>query len=195
MSRAFFIAAFVSGCFSVYAAVTLQRTIGRLYDPQDIITWIMGSGQAPHNSQSQVPIIARKNLKVLFSILFAAQMLSAPPALVNVSLSAFLMGLSIYLGFIWTRNLDEAAGVNDSRNVFITFIVCASVFLGMYTVPTAMKGQSHRETFGSNMLTYEDSWIKISDILLPSEEKSQAIQEKSHQVVLNDIKGEPPKIY
>ena len=34
-----------------------------------------------------------------------------------------LLALAVYQGFIWTKSLDTVAGNNDSRNVFIAYIV------------------------------------------------------------------------
>lgn len=75
------------------------------------------------------------------STLLAAQMLAAPSAMVNISLGSFLTGLAVYLYFIWVRKLDRDAGLHDSRDVFITFVICVSLFFGFYTIPVGVKGQ------------------------------------------------------
>ncbi|KAF5852572.1 hypothetical protein GGP41_007957 [Bipolaris sorokiniana] len=43
--------------------------------------------------------------------------------LLNSPLNIFLVGLGIYLGFIWTWNLNETAGASSSRAAFITYMV------------------------------------------------------------------------
>ena len=51
--------------------------------------------------------------------------------MVKFSIFAFLLGLAIYQGFIWTRALDTIAGIGASRDVFITLVVgtgCCIVF-------------------------------------------------------------------
>lgn len=52
--------------------------------------------------------------------------------LLSASLNAFLIGLGIYLGYVWTRNLDEAAGQKASRAVFITYVVGLGACYGIY---------------------------------------------------------------
>jgi hypothetical protein len=49
--------------------------------------------------------------------------ISAPQMMLTGSLGMLLIGLAIYFGFVWARNLDANAGVHDSRNVFITYAV------------------------------------------------------------------------
>ena len=43
--------------------------------------------------------------------------------MMSYAILAFVLGLAIYQGFVWTRNLDTNAGKLDSRNVFIAYIV------------------------------------------------------------------------
>jgi hypothetical protein len=60
--------------------------------------------------------------------------ISAPQMLLSASLFALLIGFGIYLGFTWTKNLDLDAGSNDSKNIFITYIVTLGVCLIVYSV-------------------------------------------------------------
>jgi hypothetical protein len=60
--------------------------------------------------------------------------ISAPQMLLSGSLLMLLLGLGIYLGFLWTRSLDETAGINDSRNVFITYVVGLAVSGFVYSI-------------------------------------------------------------
>jgi hypothetical protein len=53
--------------------------------------------------------------------------LSAPQGLLSASLGSLLIGLGVYLGSTWIRNLDDLAGSNDSKRVFIMYIVGLSV--------------------------------------------------------------------
>ncbi|KAI4246167.1 MAG: hypothetical protein L6R40_002119 [Gallowayella cf. fulva] len=57
----------------------------------------------------------------------------------KVSIYAFLLGLSIYQGFIWTRGLDTGAGLHDSRDVFITFMVGSGACLLYYFMTFRLK--------------------------------------------------------
>lgn len=52
--------------------------------------------------------------------------------MMSYAILAFIVGIAIYQGFVWTRNLDTDAGKLNSRNVFIAYIVstgfCYSFF-------------------------------------------------------------------
>ena len=43
--------------------------------------------------------------------------------MMSYAINALILGLAIYQGFVWTRNLDTGAGKINSRNVFIAYIV------------------------------------------------------------------------
>jgi hypothetical protein len=64
--------------------------------------------------------------------------------LLNSSLNSFLVGLGIYLGLVWTRNLDEAGGMQGSRAVFITYIIGLVVCYWVYALSsTVVADQSY----------------------------------------------------
>lgn len=73
------------------------------------------------------------------SSVWAAFILQAPFEYMDWSLTSFVLGLGIYLGFVWTRDLDQSAGPNDSRNVFIFFMVVVVSCLYFYGTPTYFK--------------------------------------------------------
>lgn len=64
--------------------------------------------------------------------------MSAPNMLLSFSLNAFLIGLGVYLGYVWTRNLDELAGAKGSRDVFITYVVGLVVCYCIYALSRAV---------------------------------------------------------
>lgn len=72
--------------------------------------------------------------------LFSALVMSAPSSMINVALGSFLLGLGVYLGFLWTRHLGTQGGRNDSRDVFIIFIVSTVIIIVLYAMPAAYKG-------------------------------------------------------
>ena len=43
--------------------------------------------------------------------------------MMSYAIFAFNLGLAIYQGFVWTKNLDTDAGKINSRNIFIAYIV------------------------------------------------------------------------
>ena len=54
--------------------------------------------------------------------------------LLSASLNAFLVGLGVYFGYVWTRNLDESAGSSASRAVFIVYVVGLALCYGVYAL-------------------------------------------------------------
>jgi flagellar motility protein MotE (MotC chaperone) len=59
---------------------------------------------------------------------------------------AFLIGFGIYLGFVWTKNLDQSSTPSGNRAIFITYVVSASVCYALYALSnTAASGQSNLE--------------------------------------------------
>ncbi len=73
------------------------------------------------------------------SSLWSAFILQAPFSYMQLSLGSFVLGLGIYLGFVWTRDLDQSAGPNDSRNIFIVFIVVVVFCIYFYVTPALYK--------------------------------------------------------
>ncbi|KAL8726022.1 MAG: hypothetical protein Q9181_006196 [Wetmoreana brouardii] len=122
----------------------VARTIGQLYNPGLIKDWLSrppdeseGSGSTPRVS------------------LAAAFILSAPFNMMRASICSFLVGLAIYQGFTWTRSLDKNAGPEDSRNVFIAFMVGAGacVFFYMYSFSSKTYENKLRSGFQLEILS------------------------------------------
>ncbi|CAN9365901.1 unnamed protein product [Alternaria alternata] len=59
---------------------------------------------------------------------------SAPNMLLSASLNAFLVGLGVYFGYVWTRNLDESAGSSASRAVFIVYVIGLALCYVIYAM-------------------------------------------------------------
>lgn len=70
--------------------------------------------------------------------------MSAPQMLLSASLLALLLALGVYLGFVWTRDLDTAAGLYDSRNVFIMYIVGLVVCVLVYSISQLIQNEDSR---------------------------------------------------
>ncbi len=79
--------------------------------------------------------------------------LSAPYAMMSFAILAFITGLAIYQGFVWTKTLDTDAGKNNSRNVFVAYIVstgfCQLFFLSAGVIKAIesllIRGQSRKK--------------------------------------------------
>lgn len=55
-----------------------------------------------------------------------------------------LIGLAIYFGFLWTRNLDTNAGFRDSRNVFITYAAGLAITVVVYNLSLFFQDDDQR---------------------------------------------------
>ena len=142
----------------------MQRTIGSLYGTDDVLDWLtnpssllpdlkvwqirkalrslqsetaMKNGQV--DDQSVIIELQEMSQSKPSASLWSAFVLRAPSTYIELSLFSFLLGLSIYLGFVWTKHLDSDAGPDDSRNVFIIFIVTTLYCLYYYQGPSFYK--------------------------------------------------------
>jgi hypothetical protein len=70
--------------------------------------------------------------------------ISAPQMLLSASLLMLLIALGIYLGFLWTRRLDQSAGINDSRSVSITYVVGLAVSGFVYSISQLFQDLENR---------------------------------------------------
>jgi hypothetical protein len=136
VARAFFLASLVSGCLSVYYAMHLMRTLGSLTTDKEIQAFL----RAP--VEKIKPEWEDKNQPSLAAVLI----LDSPKSLVDLSVLAFLVGLSVYILFIWINKLDLDAGSGDSRNVFIFYIVTLWVCVGLYNKARLFNYYSQPET-------------------------------------------------
>ena len=71
--------------------------------------------------------------------LWSAFLLQVPFTYMKLSLGSFVIGLTIYLGSVWTRNLDQEAGKNDSRNIFIVLLIVVVACIYFYVAPALYK--------------------------------------------------------
>ena len=130
-ARACFLLATTSGCLSVYYACKLQRIVGELYDADQIREWLM----VPDREESfgdGSQIVQAGSLAAVF-------ILSAPFVMVEVSIFSFLLGLAIYQGFVFTKNLDNDTSPSDSRNNFVALMVGTGLFLVYFVVTFSLK--------------------------------------------------------
>ena len=67
--------------------------------------------------------------------------MSATQALLSASLFSLLIALGIYLGFIWTRDLDNNADSGDNKAVFIMYCESLGICLIVYTLSTFIQDE------------------------------------------------------
>jgi len=81
---------------------------------------------------------------------FAVLLISLPRKVLHYSLEVYMIGLAVYLGFVWQDRLDAEAAPGDSRNIFIFFMVslavCWVVFL-VSDVTNRCKGSPWKRNF------------------------------------------------
>ena len=128
LARAFLLLAVISGCLSVYYACVLQRTVGKLYRPSHVRDWLR---LPPPSGDGETDVRRASATAVLI--------LSAPFTMVKVSIFSFLIGLTVYQGYTWTRALDSNAGIGASRDVFITLVVGSGFCIIFFMIAFAAK--------------------------------------------------------
>jgi len=117
----------VSSIIAVYYASKQYRILGRCLQADQIKAWIKNETDRRKHSLRNVDDEFLPSAASVLTI-------SAPNMLLSASLNAFLIGLGVYLGFVWTRNLDALAGPHDSRDVFITYVISLAVCYGVYSL-------------------------------------------------------------
>jgi hypothetical protein len=98
--------------------------------------------------------------------------LATPVLMLNVSLGTLLLALGIYLGFVWTRDLDTMAGLHDSRDVFIFYMIGTFAMIIFYYVPVAKKEvDMEKQTYRLRVMKLMDKLTTIA-----SAQRSQRAQ-------------------
>ena len=116
-----------------------------------------------------------------FALLFSALVMSAPSSMISIAPGSFLLGLGVCLGFLWTRHLDTQGGRNDSRDVFIIFIV---IIIALYATPAAYKRLEMSAIENVNRGRVERSRQRIGE---PNERKEQS-QETVIQSLIDTLR-------
>lgn len=126
VARASFTFSLVSATMAVYYATSQYRKLGRCLHADEVKAWI----HPPETMLLSPDALLRQFLPSAASVLTV----SAPNMLLSASLNAFLVGLGVYFGYVWTRNLDESAGPSASRAVFIVYVVGLALCYGIYAL-------------------------------------------------------------
>ena len=125
-------------------------------------TWIRGHNKAPHDFIKQDNDQERNLAKLLVRSLVPAPSsvltVSAPGLLLSASLYFLLIGFGVYLGFMWTRALDDLAGPDDNRDVFIIYLVSLIFCYGLYSMSEAAHNRLAIDTVGG---TIQDNLTKL----------------------------------
>lgn len=124
VARGFFTFSLVSAIIAVYYASDQYRILGRQLNSEDVRIWLR------NDKHSQIREKEAKSMPSIAAVLT----ISAPNMLLSASLNSFLLGFGIYLAFIWTRDLDSAAGNIGSREIFFTYVASLTVCYGIYAL-------------------------------------------------------------
>jgi hypothetical protein len=141
VARASFTFSLVSATMAVYYATRQYRKLGRCLHADEVKAWI-------HPIEMTLPLVPVQ----LFGPSAASVLtVSAPNMLLSASLNAFLVGLGVYFGYVWTRNLDESAGPSASRAVFIVYVIGLALCYGIYAL--------------SSLVAADQSYVSEWDVL------------------------------
>lgn len=142
-ARGLFCFSLVSSIIAVYYASSQHRVVGRCLNAGQVKLWI------ENDTESAMRLLGalfgnRKSGGIQLRKPAASSILtiSAPVILLSASLNSFLGGFGVYLGTVWTKNLDEDASPADSRNVFLVYAVGVGVCYGLYAL-SRLVSQSH----------------------------------------------------
>ncbi|RWA04516.1 hypothetical protein EKO27_g10588 [Xylaria grammica] len=133
-ARGFFVLSLVSATMAVYSASTQYRMFCRCVTAEDIKLVINSykpfkPPEFPFNAK-MLTFLEIGNRPSVASVIT----ISAPFFLLVVALHFFLVGFGIWLGFVWTRQLDQSAAQGDSLAVFITYAVGLGTCYSIYTL-------------------------------------------------------------
>ena len=109
---------------------------------------------------------------------------SAPGLLLAASLCFLLIGFGVYLGFMWTRALDDLAGPDDNRDVFIIYLVSLIFCYGLCSSSDAVHERQATDTVRG---TIKDSLTKLRTrlkILRRRRQERRKETEESRQLLL-----------
>lgn len=92
--------------------------------------------------------------------------MSAPQLLLSAALWSLLVSLGVYLGFTWTHNLDQGAGIHDSRNVFAMYLVSLAICIVVYFISQTIQnedgGQRRRYWAVTSLIMFRTRTIGLS---------------------------------
>jgi len=116
----------VASIVSVYYASNQYQRLSRCINAAQVRSWIRGANRRDPNTE--------------FPSVAAVLTVSAPTTLLSASVYAFLVGFGVYLAYAWTLDFDALATQDDSKAVFITYVVGVFVCFSVYGLSSAAVG-------------------------------------------------------
>ena len=118
--------------------------------------WIRGHSKGPRayieDDNYQGPYLAEAVVRSLVPAPSSVLIASAPGLLLSASLYFLLIGFGVYLGFMWTRALDDLAGPDDNRDVFIIYLISLIFCFGLCSIPDAAHDTQETDTVRGTIL-------------------------------------------
>jgi hypothetical protein len=162
IAKACFVVGLVFGCLSVWSSTTMARLLSRSVTAGALRSWlskpapkaaliqfkkIIGPRLAKAHACSDEEIADIQASVIAFleeskwkeASFYSCLLLSAPSILLNCSLVSFLIGLGVYLGDVWKKDLDAVAGKTASRAVLIVYVVGTISGLVLFFGPSSKK--------------------------------------------------------
>lgn len=174
LARGFFIFGLVTSLMAVYYATTLHRVMGRQLEPASVRTWIRGfrlrRSQKLYEKALRLDsdpsefdrelLLGDQAIDRCFRPAYATVLtLSAPQVLLSTSLFSLLIGIGVYLGFMWTSHIDENFGRYDSRNIWIVYLITAVTSVLVYS--TSRLITDDERIYEERVLSdYRRKWVK-----------------------------------
>ncbi|KAI8625823.1 hypothetical protein F5Y19DRAFT_466832 [Xylariaceae sp. FL1651] len=141
-ASAFFVASLVLGIISVYASFideVLERAYAITNNPA-----FRPSDHPPPEHHEQIPVSLQSGANVRLWLKREASVLAAieiasPAGFLGLSLNAFIIGLGIYLGCVYTDDLISQYGRGGSLGILIFFLIAAALGTFIYSFPSLLK--------------------------------------------------------
>jgi hypothetical protein len=139
VARASWLFSLMSGLLAVYYAGNPVWKIGRLEGDNQIRAWIRSSDKGIKDILAEPKTLSEKTrlqrlIRTLAPAPSSVLVVTAPGLLLSSALISLLVGFGIYFYFVWARRLDSLAGRNDSRDIFIFYIVSLLLCYGVYAI-------------------------------------------------------------
>jgi hypothetical protein len=143
-ATAFLFAGLVIGALSVWIACKVQRTLGLLTRPKEIRYWLAAS---PPGLVNGCPVCR--------SSIWTTIILSAPSVLIGLSIEATLIGIFLYLVFPVISSPKTDWGLDDNRNILISFSVITGICIVSLAVLHKMKEYENDNVTGDKKVKRE----------------------------------------
>ncbi|KAI6843643.1 hypothetical protein KC332_g2370 [Hortaea werneckii] len=162
--QASFIISLVSGLLSVFYCCIIQQDFGTLVSPDDVKDWLCTPGEwhgMEEELQEQFALLrpgnettgTKEQLQTIRDRVIArlqshrwetpsinsAVILVAPVRLLNLAVTAFLTGLGVYLGLVFSQNINIAAGYRGNLANMIIYILVVVINLLLFGIPTVLR--------------------------------------------------------